>query len=192
VLAHVGERDAELIEIDRALALCRRMEACGIETQAGAARREFVACDAAQVGGIDEEFVLGDADRQEVGDVVVGHSVVVAGPGHEAVDTADAVDDTRGIVRMPWQGDEVRALLGEALEGGALVQTPVVDDVVEPVRELGAHIVEVAKLAAVEERALDLPERALRARLVVGGGHGGPRAGGTRSDSRMRGSVDCK
>jgi hypothetical protein len=36
------------------------------------------------------------------------------------------------------------------------------------VRELRAHIVEVAELAAVEERALDLPKRALLPWLVVG------------------------
>jgi hypothetical protein len=39
----------------------------------------------------------------------------------------------------------------------------VVDDVVEPVRELGAHIVEVAKLAAVEdERRASQNERPVR------------------------------
>jgi len=90
--------------------------------------------------------------------VVIGDSIVIASPGHEAVDAADAIDDARGVVRMPRQGDEVRALLGEALEGGALVEASMVDDMVEPVRELGAHVLEVAKLAAVEERALDFPE----------------------------------
>ena len=102
--------------------------------------------------------MLRDANRKNVSDVVIGDSIVIASPGHEAVDAADAIDDARGVVRMPRQGDEVRALLGEALEGGALVEASMVDDMVEPVRELGAHVLEVAKLAAVEERALDFPE----------------------------------
>src|SRR5882672_64670 len=100
--------------------------------------------------------------------MVVGDGIVIAGPGHEAVDAADAVHHARGVVRMPWQGDQVVALLDEAIERGALVELAVIDDVLEPVRELRAHVVEVAKLAAVEERALDFPERPLRPRLVVG------------------------
>jgi hypothetical protein len=75
-LAHVAERDAELIEIDRAPALRRRMEPGGIELLAGAARGELVTRDAPQIGGVHEQLALGDAHRQEVGDVVVGHGVV--------------------------------------------------------------------------------------------------------------------
>src|SRR5882672_3138852 len=99
--------------------------------------------------------------------MVVGDGIVIAGPGHEAVDAADAVHHARGVVRMPWQGDQVVALLDEAIERGALVELAVIDDVLEPVRELRAHVLEVAKLAAVEERALDFPERPLGPRLVV-------------------------
>ena len=54
VIAHVGERNAELVEIDRAPALRRRVKPCGVEAQAQAARRELVARDTAEVGGIDE------------------------------------------------------------------------------------------------------------------------------------------
>ena len=52
VVAHVGERDAELVEIDRALALCRRVKPCRVEAQAP--RRELVARDTAEIGGIDK------------------------------------------------------------------------------------------------------------------------------------------
>jgi hypothetical protein len=48
------------------------------------------------------------------------------------------------------------------------VTAAVVDDGVEPVSELGLDVLEVAEGAAVEEGALDLPEAALDARLVVG------------------------
>ena len=66
------EDGSELIEIHGALAARRRVQALGIELEAGAARRELVTRDARQVGGVDEQLALGDADGQEVGDVVVG------------------------------------------------------------------------------------------------------------------------
>ena len=168
VLAHVCERDVELVDVEGALSLVVGVQAGGVEPEPGAARSDLVARDAAQVGGVHEQLALGDADRQDVGDVVVWDGVLIAGPGDEAVDAAHAVHHTRGVVGMPWQRDEVGALLGEALQGGALLERAVVDDAVEPVDELGAHVVEVAERAAIEERALDLPERALGARLVVG------------------------
>lgn len=134
------------------------MQAGGVELETGATRAELVARDAAEIGGVHEQLVLLDPDRQEVSDVVVGGGVEVAAPGNEAVDGADARDDARGVVRVAGQRDEVFPLLGEALERSALVALAVVDDGVEPVRELGAHVVEVAELAAVQERSLHLPE----------------------------------
>src|SRR5262245_40822871 len=59
-------------------------------------------------------------------------------------------------------------LLGKALEAGPAVAAPRVDNPVEPVDELGAHVVEVAKRPAVEERALEVPERPLGPRLGIG------------------------
>src|SRR5262249_3357697 len=96
VLPHVLESDAELAEVDRALPARSRVQPRGIEPLPFAAGREFVARDAGQVGGVDEELALRDADRQDVGDVVVGHGVGVAFPGDETIDGADAVHDTRG------------------------------------------------------------------------------------------------
>jgi hypothetical protein len=43
------------------------------------------------------------------------------------------------------------ALLGEPRERDALVEDTVVDDRVDPVRELRAHVVEVAEPAAIEK-----------------------------------------
>lgn len=48
------EGDAELIEIDRALAAWGRMESCGVELEPPAARGELVASDAGEVSGVDE------------------------------------------------------------------------------------------------------------------------------------------
>ena len=151
VLAHVVERDVELVEVDGTASLRRRVEPGGVELEAGTARTELVARDAPQVGGIHEQLALRDAHGQNVSDMVIGNSVVIAGPGDEAVDAAYAVDHARGVVRTPGQRDQVVALLGESFERGALVEPAVIDDVLEPVRELRAHIVEVAKLATVEE-----------------------------------------
>jgi hypothetical protein len=158
VLAHIVERDVELVEVDGTAPLRRGMESGRVELEAGAARAELVARDAPQVGGVHEQLALRDPHGQDVSDVVVGNGVVIAGPGDEAVDAADAVDHARGVVRTPRQRDQVVALLGETVERGALVEPAVVDDVLEPVRELRTHIVEVAKLATVEERPLDLPK----------------------------------
>ena len=63
LLAHPAEGGAELVEVDRALALRGRVQALGVEPEPSAAGRELVSCNAREVGGIDEELLLGDADR---------------------------------------------------------------------------------------------------------------------------------
>ena len=84
------ERHGELAEVHRAPAARWRMETLGVELVPGAARRELVARDARQVGGVHEQLALGDAHRQDVGHVVVGHGVAIALPVDEAVDAAHA------------------------------------------------------------------------------------------------------
>ena len=98
------------------------------------------------------------------------HVVAIALPLDEAVDTAHAVGDARGVVGVPGQGHERGLLEGEAIERGAAIAAapPHVDDLVVPYGELGAHVVEVAEGAAVEKRSLELPEASLDARLGVG------------------------
>src|ERR1035438_10205335 len=157
-LAHSLEGDVELVEIDGALALGGRMEAGRVELEALPAGGELVARNATQVGRVDEELTLRDAHGQDVGHVVVGNGVAIAIPIDEAVDAAYAVDDACGIVGMTRKRDEMLALVGEALEGRALVATAVIHDVVHPDGELAAHVVEVAKRASVEKRALDFPK----------------------------------
>jgi Uma2 family endonuclease len=132
------ERHGELIEIHRALAARRWMEARRVELEPEAARRELVASDARQVGGVDEQLVLGDAHRQDVGHVVVGNGVAIAFPVDEAVDAAHAIEDARGVVGVARQRHEPGLLLGKPLEARAAVAAPRVDDPVEPVDELGA------------------------------------------------------
>ena len=65
---------------------------------AGAAWGQLVSRDAPQVGGVDEQLVLGDAHGQDIGDVLIGDSVAISIEGDEAVDGADAVDDAGGVV----------------------------------------------------------------------------------------------
>lgn len=127
-----------------------------------------MASDAAEIGGVDEELALSDADRQEVGDVVVGDGVAIARPVDVAIDAADAIDDASGIVVVGGEREEMLLLVGEALEGGGAVAATLIDDTVQPVGELGLDVGEVAEGATVEERSLELPEAALDAGLAVG------------------------
>ena len=168
VPSHVLEGDTELVEVEGALLSGPGVEPGRIEPEPLATGDELVARDAGEVCGVDEELALGDADGQDIGHVVVGHGVGVALPGDEAVDRADAVDDARGVVGVARQRHEVRSLAGEAIERGLAMAAALVCDVVEPARELGSQVLEVAEGAAVEEGALDFPEASLDTRLGVG------------------------
>lgn len=85
-LAHRLEGEPDLLEVDGAPSLGRRMEPSGVDLEAGSARAELVARDQAQVGGVDEELTLGDPHRDKVGDVLVRDGVAIATPVDEAVD----------------------------------------------------------------------------------------------------------
>lgn len=102
-LAHALEGDLDLVQVDGAPAVGRRMELGGIELETLTAWSELVACDALQVGRIDEELALGHAHRQQIGDVIVRNGVPIALPVDETVDAADAVHDTGGVVGVPRQ-----------------------------------------------------------------------------------------
>lgn len=166
-VAEAGERCGELVEIDWALPPGGLVEAGGVSFRTGAARRELVARDAREIGGVNEELALGNADGQDVGDVLVGDGVAVALPLDEPVDAGEAVDDACGVVRMGGQRKELVLLFGaEPLERSAA--STGVDDPVEPGGELGAHVVEVTKRATIEKGTLELPESALDSGLCVG------------------------
>lgn len=92
VEADVGEGLLDLGEVSAA-AIPGRVDELRVDVHAPAARRELVARHETEVGGVDEELVLGDADGEDLGDVVVGDGVAVAVHGDEAVGAADAVED---------------------------------------------------------------------------------------------------
>src|SRR6185437_4276740 len=167
-LAHALEGGGELVEIDGTRAARRGMVTGGIELRARASWRELVAGDAPKVGGIDEELALGDADGQDVGHVLVRDRVPVALPIDEAVDAANAVRDASGVVGVAWERDELALLFRETVEAGKPASLPQIDDAVEPLTELDAQVVHVSERAAVEERALELPEAPLDPRLCIG------------------------
>src|SRR5262249_14783449 len=145
-LAEALERGGELVEIDGALAPRGRMVTRWIELVAGTARGELVARDATEVGGVDEQLALGGAHGQDVGHVLVGDGVAVAVPVDEAIDAADTVGDTGGVVGVARQRNElVFLLLDEALETCAPAPSSLVDDGVEPFDELEAQVVDIAK-----------------------------------------------
>jgi len=165
----VGEGLLDLREVGAA-AIPGRMDELGIDVHAAPAGGELVARHEPQVSRVDEDLVLRDADGQDLGDVIVGYGVAVAVHGDEAVDAADAVEDTGRVVRVGRQGPQQRALLGEHLQlgpAGGLVEPGVADGVL-PLGELATHVVEVAKAAAVEEAPFELPETTLDPRLGKG------------------------
>ena len=166
--AHVLEGDAELVEVDKALPAGLRMEAMGVELEPFTAVDELMAGNTGEVGSVDKELILSDAEREDVGDVIVGDGVGVALEGDEAVDGTEAVEDPGGVVGMARQRHQMLALLGEAIERGLSVAAALVSDGVDPVRELGPHVLEVDEGAAVEEGADKLPEAALDPGLGVG------------------------
>lgn len=167
--ADVGEGLLDLGEVGAA-AIPGRVDELGIDVHPAAPRRELVARYETEVGGVDEELVLGDPDREDLGDVVVGDRVAVAVHGDEAVGAADAVEDAGRIVGVERQGTEERALLGEHFElgpAGLLVPASIAGGPL-PHGELEAEVLDVAEAPAVEEAALELPETSFHPRLVVG------------------------
>ena len=89
-----------------AAAIPGRMDEIGVDVHAAAARGELVARDEPEVGRVDEELVLGDADGQDLGDVVVRDGVAVGIDDDEAVDAANAVEDAGRVVWVERQGSQ--------------------------------------------------------------------------------------
>ena len=140
-LAHALEGDAELVAVERVLVrLGWGMQPRRVELVASATRSELVASDAPQIRRVDEELALRDAHRQDVRDVLVRDGVLIARPRDEAINAAYTVYDARRVIRMTRQLDEMRLLFSEALERGALVELAMIDDALEPIRELRAHV----------------------------------------------------
>lgn len=100
--------------------------------------------------------------------MLVGHGVPIAAPFDKTVNATYTIDHACGVVGVPRETDQMLALLGVPLKGCALVEESMVDNSIEPVDELRAHVGEVAKLSTVEEGPLELPEGPLDARLVIG------------------------
>ncbi len=169
VEADVGEGLLDLGEVGAA-AIPGWVDELRIDVHPSAARREFVARHEPEIGGVDEELVLGDADREDLGDVVVGDGVAVAVDGDEAVGAADAIEDAGRVVGVERQGPQERALLGEHLQlgpAGLLVRAGVAGGPL-PLGELMLQVLDVAETPAVEEASLELPETSFHPRLVVG------------------------
>jgi hypothetical protein len=189
VIAEMVEGDAELIEVDGAGASGAGVKSGRIEPEPLAARGELVARDAGEVGGVDEELALGDADGQDVRYVVVGHGVGVAFPGDEAVDGAEAIEDTRRVVRMARQRHEMLSFPGKTIKGCFPMTTALIDDGVEPACELRFHVVEIDEGSAIEKGAFDLPEATLDAGLGIGVATHGTRSifviGGKGQEARV-------
>ena len=117
--------------------------------------------------------------------------VAVARPVDEAVDAAQAVGDAGGVVGVPGQRQQVLALLGEALEGGASVSSRW-----STMRSSQSASCALMSSKSRNERPLrkdisNFPEVALDAGLSLGVAAHGERAE-TRSERRRRGSAGCR
>lgn len=99
-LAHALECPAQLVGIGGRAMSRGWVKAVRVELEALSAGGKLMASDAAQIGAVDEQLVLGDAHGQDVGDMVVGHRVAIALPVDEAVDAADSVGDAGSVVVM--------------------------------------------------------------------------------------------
>lgn len=96
-LPHVGESDLELVQVHGALALGLRVKPGGIELEPLSTTYKLVTGDTFKISRVDEELALGNADRENVCHMVIGHRIPVAVPINEAVDPADPIDDTGGV-----------------------------------------------------------------------------------------------
>lgn len=154
VVSHLLESSAELVGLDRGATDSVSMEALWVESLAESSGDQLVHGDAHQVSAIHEQLSLGDADGQDVGDVVVWDGVAIALPIDVAIDVTQAVGDPGGVVRMAGQRHQMRGFVREAFQAGGAVTLSHVDHRDEPVGELRIEVVEVAEIAPHEERAL--------------------------------------
>ncbi len=165
---HLLERSAELVDVDGGLAIGTRMQTERIDLLAASARPKLVAREAGETRAIDEELRLCDAQREEIGHVVVVDGVPVSHPLDVAVDAAEAIGDARRVVRMFRQREQMGRLVAKPIEGRLPVTFADVDNALEPIGKLRCEVVAVSKGAAVEERALVLPEAPLDTRFGIG------------------------
>ena len=173
-VAHLLEGGAELVDVDGGLASGARMQAERVDLLAAATRAKLVAREAGEARPVDEELRLRNAQREEVGHVVIGDGVPVSHPLDVAVDAAEAIRDARGVVGMLRQRDQVGCLVAKPIEGRLTMTGTSIDDAIEPVGELRREVIAIAKGAAVEERALVLPEAPFDTWFGVGfPAHGG-------------------
>ncbi len=95
-ITKIGKGAAQLVEIRPVLGVAR---AVPIENGSalGTARQERVARDTGQVGLVDEQLVLGNAHREDLGDVLVGKRVPNSFPRDEALDVAQLVEHAGGV-----------------------------------------------------------------------------------------------
>lgn len=166
--AHVGEGLLDLGEVGAAT-IPRWMDELRVDVHASTAWSELVARNESKVSGIDEELVLGDADGQDLGDVVVRDGIAIAVDSHEAVDAADAIEDAGAVVGVEGQGPQKRLLLGKHLqfgEPGLLVRSGIAGGPL-PLSELPAQVLDIAEAPAVEEAPFEFPITTLHPRLVV-------------------------
>ena len=102
----------------------------------GAGRVQLMAGDLFHVRAVDDQFLLGDAYRQQFPDALPRHGVEVLQVGHMAFRVHRAVENPGGIVGLRRQSEQVRFLFLVQVDGPAL-GFPVdahIGDIGQPVR----------------------------------------------------------
>ena len=129
----------------------------------------------AEVEDADQIWQLLDLDDTAG---AIGHAVVVAADGDEAVVADAALELEHGIEAMLGQRLQLGLLGGERLGDDALRRAMNTDvgDGVEPIGQLSIEVVEVAEAASKEEVLSDVAERSLN--LALGFGAVGPTGAG--------------
>ena len=141
-------------------------------------REQAMAGNFGNGGTVDDDFVGGDAQGQCLADEPPGDRVQVLLIADVTLGVGDAVEDLGRVVGLGGQGQQLRSLLGIAVDG-PLPRFAVDADVGNVAQPPGGDLVEVGQAAerpAIEQILLDMIEAAFA--LALGAGAAGAQAHG--------------
>ena len=125
-----------------------------------AAWEQAVPRDLVDTGAVNDQFGLGDTDRQGQADVPPGDRVGVLLIDDEAFDVDDAILDRSDLVRRDRQGNQVRPFLGMPIDRPllGLAMHAHVGDLGQPMNRHFVEVFQRAEGSAVEQVGLGIME----------------------------------
>ena len=156
------------------LGIVRRMVALDQLPHAGPrGRHEGVAGDLIQSDRVEDDFAVGDADRQNLADERPRHRVVVQPVREEAFDIHVAIDDERGVEVAGRQRQQMRPFAFVAVAGRLLevAHRMHIGNGRQPLGRDFVEVVERVEGAAVEQADLGIVEFSLDFSLRLGASH---------------------